>query len=422
MGQGLRTPARPAGPSVTVMSSSTRKRHRVVIAGGGVAGLEAMLSLAWSARDRVDVTVVSPSPEFRLRALSVNEPFARSKARSWPVEQMCSEHGARFVRDAVASVDTGRRSVTLTGGDVLEYDALLVAVGARAERALDGRISVFRGPQDVELVHGLVQDVEGGYTSKVAFVVPDGTTWPLPLYELALMLADRAHDMNMDDVRVSVLTAEGEPLDVFGAEASAAVRRRLHDAGIDLRTSVHVAAFAAGRVVDDAGQPLVEAQRVVALPRLHGQALEGLPHDADGFVPVDPHGRVRGLDAVWAAGDGTVNPIKQGGVAAEQAIAAAADIARTAGAEVPQRPFVPVLRAELTTGRHPLFLRHAVGEGRSAAVSERPLWWPHAKVAAPHLAAWLAGAEHTFDPRTDTPTPRRLHAEGDPSGGIELLR
>lgn len=403
------------------MSTGSTDRHRVVVVGGGVAGLEAMLSLRDMAGDLLDVWVVSPEPEFRLRALSVNEPFSRSAPRSYSIEQLCREHGAQFVQGTAVGVDPALRVLRLDDGRELDHDSLLVAVGARPEPSVSGKATVFRGPQDVELVHGLVQDVEAGYVRSVAFVVPGGTTWPLPLYELALMLAERASAMGQDAARISIVTAEGGPLDVFGAEASTAVADHLTDAGITVLPGREADRVEGRRILDADGMELAHAERVVVLPNLRGLALEGLPHDAEGFVPTDPNGRVRDTVAVWAAGDGTTSPIKQGGVAAEQAAAAAADIANAAGAEVPLRPFTPVLRAELLTGSHRLFLRHEVGTGESGATAGHPLWWPHAKVAAPHLAAWLSEAERPYDPRFDS-GPRVLHAEGDPSGGIELLR
>ena len=71
-----------------------------------------------------------------------------------------------------------------------------------------------------------------------------------------------------------------------------------------------------------AGDPL-PAEAVVSLPRLRGPYLPGLPHDGDGFIPVDAHGYVGNELDVYAAGDATTCPIKQGGIAAQLADAAA---------------------------------------------------------------------------------------------------
>ena len=135
----------------------------------------------------------------------------------------------------------------------------------------------------------------------------------------------------------------------------------------------------------------LEADHVVALARLQGARLDGVPQTLDGFVPVDTHCRVRGLGDVYAAGDITTFPVKQGGIATQMADAAAQMIASRLGANLRPEPFRPVLRGLLLTGREPRYLRHAEdGDGGDAATTE-PLWWPPAKIVGRHLAPFLAG-------------------------------
>jgi sulfide:quinone oxidoreductase len=116
-----------------------------------------------------------------------------------------------------------------------------------------------------------------------------------------------------------------------------------------------------------------------------------LPADDKGFMPIDEHARVRGAKDVYAAGDGTNFPIKQGGLATQQADAAAEHIAARAGAEVEPRPFRPVLRGKVLTGDESLHLRHdpAGGAGEGVATDDF-LWWPPHKISGRYLAAWLA--------------------------------
>jgi sulfide:quinone oxidoreductase len=364
-------------------------RHHVVIAGGGVAGLEALIALRELAGDRVRATLVAPTDEFLLRALSVRDPFARPAPRRYALEAVCADHGAEFRRDAVQAVDARAGQVRLGSGGTLPYDSLLVAVGAQASPALEGALT-FRGLQDAEAMHGLVQDVEAGIVKSVAFVVPPGVTWPLPLYELALMTAERAYDMSVE-VALSIVTPEPRPLGLFGQTASDSVEALLAERGIAVQTECRATSVEEGTVLGAGGRPEVRAQRVVALPTLSGPRIEGLPADADGFHPVDELGRVDGLDGVFAAGDGTTLPIKQGGIAAQQAASAASAIAGRAGADVEPHPFRPVLRAELLAGSRSTYLREHVAStvGETSTASEHALWWPPTKVAAPHLAPYL---------------------------------
>jgi sulfide:quinone oxidoreductase len=396
---------------------------RVVVAGGGVAALEAALALRDLAPGAVQLTLVAPDADFRYRPLSVNEPFALGRAKSVPLRDFARDVDATLIQDAIASVDASAREVRLASGERLEYDSLLVAVGARRVPAFE-HATTFRGQEDSEPVHGLIQDLEGGYVRSIAFVVPPGVAWPLPLYELALMSAQRAFEMSVE-LELTVVTPEETPLAVFGPTASEGVSELLGAAGIRIETSAWAEVPASGTVTVRPGERTITCDRVVALPRVEPIAIDGLPADTEGFAPTDSQGRVRGADNVYAAGDGTAFPIKQGGIACQEADAAAASIARQAGADVEPQPFRPVLRGELLTGSKPLYLRMDMSgaEGDRSESSGHTLWWPPVKVAGEYLAPYLDARERStagsvVPHRRQTPT-----ASGAAGGGhgIELL-
>ena len=395
-------------------------RAQVLIAGGGVAALEAALALHHLAGQHAALTIVAPDERFRYRPLSVKEPFALGKPLAVPLREVARDLDATFVTDAVAAVHPGEREVTLAGGRRLGYDALLVAVGARRVPAFDGA-TCFRGQEDSEPVHGLIQDLEGGYLRRIAFVVPPGVAWPLPLYELALLTAQRAREMSAE-AELTVITPEEAPLAVFGPAAADAVGELLRAAGIRVETSAHAEVPDPRTVVIHPGGERLECDRVVALPQVEAIPIDGLPTEAGGFVPADSSGRVRGLDRVYAAGDGTAFPVKQGGLACQQADAAAASIAAAAGAEVTPRRFRPVLRGELVTGSRPLFLRADISgtAGDSSEASGHTLWWPPVKIAGDFLAPYLEAREggSANGERRHVATAQGLSADGH---GIELL-
>ena len=136
----------------------------------------------------------------------------------------------------------------------------------------------------------------------------------------------------------------------------------------------------------------LQADRVVALPRLQGAPIDGLPQTVYGFIPVDAHCRVHGVSDVFAAGDITSFTVKQGGIAAQQADVAATAIAAEAGADVVPTRFRPVLRGLLLTGRQPRYLRRelAFEPEQEPVASYEPLWWPPAKIVGRYLAPFLA--------------------------------
>jgi sulfide:quinone oxidoreductase len=366
---------------------------QVVVAGAGVAGLEAVIALRALAGDRVNITLLAPEHDFVYRPLSVGEPFALGAASRIPVAHLAEEFDLDLRRDALASVDSDAHTVTLQNGDTLHFDKLIVATGAQQKPAYSHALT-FRGQEDAETVHGLVMDIDGGYSRHITFVVPPGVAWSLPLYELALMTAHRAEEMSVD-VELTLVTPEERPLVIFGPKASAEVAKALAEAEITVHCSRSTEIPARGTLVLHPGGEQLTAQRIVTLPVLEGRAVEGLPADSKGFLPIDRHARVGGQADVYAAGDGSNFPLKQGGIACQQADAAAEHIARDAGIPIEPHLFRPVLRGKLLTGRKPHFMSHDVSgmTGGEDAVDEHILWWPPTKVAGRYLSPYLAGRE-----------------------------
>jgi len=400
---------------------------RVLIAGGGVAGLEALLALRDLAGDRVELTLLSPEGEFVYRPMAVAEPFGRGRAAHHDLSRIAGDVGARLVNGALAAVDADARAAVTASGERLAYDALLVAVGARSEPAFR-RALTWTPESDPELFGGLLRDVDEGYVKRVAFLVPAGVAWALPAYELALMTAWQAWGMGHDDVKVTVYTPEDAPLGLFGAVAASAVRRDLEEAGVDAETGVYVTEDpgGSGRLVLHPGERVLEADRVVALPRAVGPALPGLPANPRGFVLTDLHCKVPGVAGVWAAGDAIAFPVKQGGLASQQADAAAESIAAFAGVELEPRPYRPVLRGMMLIGRGQEWMRQTVtGGGGTGEAARRALWWPPTKIAGRYLSPYLAaldGAEAVGEaPRPDG-QPVELDLERDLPSTADALR
>jgi sulfide:quinone oxidoreductase len=361
------------------------KPKRVVILGAGVAGLEAALALRAVAEDRVAVELVSPDDDFVYRPLAVAAPFGLGEARRFPVARLATETGASFTQASALGVEPDRNVIETSGGEIA-YDVALLALGARSIAAVPGAVT-FRGPQDEAALAEVLADAREGRAHRLVFTMPAGMSWPLPLYELALLTA--VHLANAGaDATIELVTPEPQPLQLFGSTAGQAIGELFDLHGINIVTNTIPQAARDG-VLEFVGTGQVPADRVVALPRLEGPRLEGVPHDPNGFVPVDEHQRVLGHEDVFAAGDIADFPVKQGGLAAQQADVAADAIAAAAGADVDPQPFKPVLRGLLLTGLTPRFMRAEPGKSETALDTEA-LWWPPAKIVGRYLAPFLA--------------------------------
>ncbi|MEX2613422.1 MAG: FAD-dependent oxidoreductase, partial [Gaiellaceae bacterium] len=390
------------------MSSKRTERVHVLIAGGGVAALEAALALRALAEDCVRVEILAPEPHFWYRPVAVAEPFGLGEVRHFELSRLAADAGATFSPGKLVSVDTARCLAYTSPGGALSYTTLLIACGAVPKPAVDGALT-FRGPADTAKIERLLAEIEAGEVRRVVFAVPAGAVWSLPAYELALMTAAWVAERGVTGVEVAVVTPEDEPLHLFGPEASGVVRELLDERGIAVHTRAYPVEAREGELLI-AGGGIVVADRVVALPRLEGPRIGGIPQTFEGFIPVDPHGRVTGMSDVYAAGDVTTFPVKQGGIAAQQAEAAAEAIAEAAGVDLEPRPFRPVLRGLLLTGAEPRYLRgDLVGEpGEISQASPEPLWWPPAKIVGRYLApffAELAGTGGSTAPTAEVGVP-----------------
>ena len=387
--------ARPArAHSVAGMTSPyPRTLHRIVIAGGGIAGLETLIALRMQAPERCEVTLVSPTDTFAYRPLGVEEPFGRGSGRRFSLAALARDLRARYVRDGVAHVHaaTGASTgtVTLRSGATLPYDTLVLATGAQPYPAF-GHGVTFDRQTDGEAFDELLEDVDARLVPHVAVVVPEHVGWTLPAYELALSIGDHGRRPLGRSIDVTLVTHEQQPLAAFGTTASRAVAGVLEDAGIAVISGREALVVSDGALI--AGSKWITADRIVALPRVAGPRVKGVPCDVHGFIPVDAHGRVPGLRGVYAAGDGTAGAIKQGGLATQQADAVAAHVLWSIGAAPEPAVRSAVLRGILRTPAGTLYLEADLGPGRAgegSIASWTPLWPVAGRVASYWLARYL---------------------------------
>jgi sulfide:quinone oxidoreductase len=378
---------------------------RVVVAGGGIAGLETLLALRELSDGAAQLTLLAPEPEFVYRPLLVREPFGPDPALRVDLASACRELGVERRRGSLAAVEANERRARTAEGDELDYEELVVCTGAALRPAYDPPVAtLFSGGERVD-VDALLERAEAG-PRRLSFVVPPGIAWALPLYEVALMTSRRLSERGAE-VALEVVTPESAPLAIFGVAASEQVAALLARARIRFTGDTWVSERD-GTLHTTGGEPELDGL-VVALPVLEPRRIDGLPADEHGFIPIDEHARVKGLKHVYAAGDGTDFPVKQGGLATQQADAAAEHIAAAHGLITEAAPFRPVLRGKLLTGGESLSMRSEIaGGGGEGTASEGYLWWPPHKVSGRYLAPWLAGESVHSDPE---PPERPLEVE-----------
>ncbi len=366
-----------------------RKPARVVVAGGGVAALEVLLGLNRLLGERVRVALLCPRDDFVYRPWAVTEPFGGPPAPVYDLTELLSGEVMTHVRDSLAGIDQDDRVVLTESGRELPFDVAVVAIGAHAEPVIAGAVN-FVGRGGAEGMGELLEQLAAGKVKNLGFVVPPGVVWALPLYELALLTASWIEEHAVRGVSLSFVTPEQSPLRLFGTAASDQVAAMLQECGIALYASEYVNRYN-GQELSMVPDKRIAADRVVAVPRLHGHLVNGLEQDENGFLRTDGHGLVSGALDVYAAGDITSFPVKQGGIAAQQADAVVRAVAARIGADIEPRPFRPVLRGLLIGGGGPTFMRADIsgGAGDSSDVSGEPLWADRGKIGGVHLSEFL---------------------------------
>lgn len=343
-------------------------RADVVIAGGGFAALEVVLGLRALTGGAARISLVAPDPVFAYRPAATREAFSDAVPRAFDLGAIAADLGVRHHRTRVESVVGARKRVRLASGGRLTYDALVLATGARATVGIPGALT-FRDQRDLPRLRDLLRELDEGKLHSLLFAVPAGSSWPLPIYELALLSAGRARDREAG-AKITLVSPEPRPLAAFGVEASQLVAALLAERGVRFLGACTPGSVCGGGALTVRSGPPIKADRVVAAPLLRGARIAGVPTNRWGFVPADMAGQVEGIADVYAAGDTTAYPIKHGGLATQQADRIAHTIAARLGLTPHELKATSVLEVKLIGGERPLHLRIELDEfGQPAAAA-----------------------------------------------------
>jgi sulfide:quinone oxidoreductase len=403
----------------------------VTIVGGGTAALEALLAARAALGPAAGLRLIAPERAFRYRPIDPEAPLRPVRERSLRIADITAEADADWVVDRVALIDERGGTVLTRDGDTLPFEYLLIAAGARSSPALyQGELWVRGG--DPGFLDEIIDQLADQRARSVAVVIPRGARWPLPAYELALVLAWSSAGTG---AQVMLATAELAPLAALGADASRVVRRELDDAGVDLIAGVEVVdaprdgpgarrrdpaadVILVGEEPAPATDPLMGAptdsaririgegrrmrfDRLISLPTTRGPLLDGVAMDAAGFIEVDATLRVRGSRRIWAAGACLAATFEHSALAACQADAAvaviAAEIAGRDGAGV--QPDADQVVGILLSGQRDAWL--AENPAGTREPSTRCLWWPPGRAVGRLLAEQIVRR----DPLVDTAIP-----------------
>lgn len=341
---------------------------RVLIAGGGFAALEAGLALRALAEDRVSLAFITPGPVLHYRPAASVEAFGAEPARVYGWPEIAADLNAGHHLGRLEAVSSQRKVVRLASGRRLEYDALILCIGARTLAGVAGA-RMFRDQRDLAAFQTLLAELAGGQLTRLIFAVPPGSSWPLPLYELALSSVAHARRAGARP-EISIVTPEAEPLAVFGGRVSRGIRTALDEHEVRFLPECTPVAVRRDGALELQADGALPADAVVTVPQLSAHRISGVPASWWGFVPTDARGRVEGLEDVYAAGDMCAFPVKQGGLASQQADRVAHTIASGLGLQLKEPDERTVLQARFVGGDTTLYLRSELDwQGRATVAT-----------------------------------------------------
>ncbi len=287
------------------MTEREKKRPRVVIVGGGFAGLAATRALK---RAPVDVTLVDQRNHHLFQPLLYQVATAALSAPAIaapPRRLFAKQDNATVLMSAVQRIEPEQRRLILEHGE-LRYDYLLLATGMAnnyfghdewephapglksLHEALDIRARVLRAYEAAEREPDAERRRE-----LLTFVVigggPTGVELAGAFAEIASRTLARGF-RNFDPPRdTHVILLEGGPrlLPAFSEESSAAARRDLKELGADVRLGAMVSS------VDARGVTLKDGERIDAGTIVWAAGLKASPLTAQLGAELDRMGRVK---------------------------------------------------------------------------------------------------------------------------------
>lgn len=327
-------------------------RHRAVVVGGGLAGLESALYLKARLGDQVAVTLISDQPRFVYRPFLTYVTFGLDPDHiHLDLKMIADQQDFRLLLGRVDHVDPARRLVQF-GSQSVAYDSLILATGAAAvEEAIPGLrrgYTVWSEKEMLALRDRLGSAVESppdSVLTRVVFLVPPGALWTGPIYELALMTATWLTWVGArDSFDLHILTPELRHVEALGEKVHDQLAESLIVRGIRATLGARATAVKRDTVRLGDGEE-VPFDLLINAAVYHGAGLKNdLPVDEKGFYRTRTNTRqIVSDDQIYAVGDGSDYPVKQGFLALLQADAAGEHIASRLLREEPAFDFTTSL-------------------------------------------------------------------------------
>ncbi len=358
-----------------VSYGDTIRSMRIIIVGGGFAGVPTARHLERRLRSRpdVEITLVSRDNFFVLTPLLFEACSGRLELRHCAQPIRAALTRTRFIEATVQDVDVNRQTVRVgvpgAAPYELRYDQLVVALGASTNEALipgSSNTFTFKTMADaLALRNHVIEQLERADASSDAsarrgcltiVIIGGGLVGVELLGELTAFAGDVLRfypRIHRDEIQFHLFEAGGRILPEIDEKLAAIAMRVLQGRRADIRVSTPVRSIEPGHVhlaseTIDAGTIVLAAGIVpsVVTSRI------GVERDKRGRIVVDAAMQSRSHRNVWALGDCAAIPGPDGHLypaLAQHAVREARHLARNVQAAIEGRPTTPFVFRSLGT-------------------------------------------------------------------------
>ena len=332
-------------------------KNRVLVLGGGFAGLTTARALARSATRQASLAIrvidAAESMTFWPMVPEVISGAIQAVHVLRPLREELVDLGVEFVHAEVLGADLEKRTVKTSAGDI-GYDRLVVALGWETAffgtpGAADHCLTLGSVASAVAIRNRVIDQFEAaaaGRPHDLSFIVVGGGSTGVvlasSLAELIDILLPQYPAVSPDEIHLTLTQARGDVLPHMEKPLRQAAASRLRDDRIDVRTESKVSAVDAAGVTLEGGDRIAASTVMWAAGVQAGRVarqLRGARIDGRGRIEVDACLRVSGVDGAYAAGD--IAGAKSGGAevapTAQAAVQEADAVARNIAADITQR-------------------------------------------------------------------------------------
>ncbi len=286
---------------------------RVLVLGGGFAGVEAAIHLK---KEGMDVTLVSDRDFFYIYPTSIWIPTGDATLEDVSVglDALARAHDFEVIVDPVVAFDGHTKRTELASGRVLEgYDYVVLALGQDKikHKGIEHTLSICGKPEEAVALHDKLEALIAKGEGRIAFGFggnPKDTSAVRggPAFEVLFNVHHLLKKKGMrDKFELTFFAPMPKPGAKMGEKALEMMEKMFAMTGIEKKVGSKIVAFEEDGIVFEDGEKIV-SDLTMFIPAGTGHPVlkaSGVPLSEAGYVVTNEYNEIEGFETVYAVGD-----------------------------------------------------------------------------------------------------------------------